>query len=92
MNRGKNIKKLAVICLAGMTALALASCAGDTDPGKNLLMSEEENDRIVDLFSPMEKMEPDAENVARSATDKTVILAEEQLGVKVGYITYTAEN
>ena len=40
----------------------------------------------------MEKMEPDAENVARSATDKTVILAEEQLGVKVGYITYTAEN
>ena len=38
MNRGKNIKKLAVICLAGMTALALASCAGDTDPGKNLAL------------------------------------------------------
>lgn len=92
MNRGRNWRKLAVSCLAGMAALALASCSGDTDSGKNLIMSEEENGRIVNLFSPMEKMEPDAENIARSAMDKTVILAEEQLGVKVGYITYTAEN
>ena len=40
----------------------------------------------------MEKTDPNAENVARSATDKTVIMAEEKLGVSVAYITYTAED
>ena len=32
------------------------------------------------------------ENVARSAADKTILLAEEKLGVSVGYVTYTAED
>lgn len=35
---------------------------------------------------------PDVDNVARSASEKTVILAEERLGVTVDYITYTAED
>ena len=40
----------------------------------------------------MEKMDPDAENVARSAADLTVLMAEERLGVRLAYRTYTAES
>lgn len=40
----------------------------------------------------MEKTEADVENTARSAADKTIMLAEEKLGVQVGYVTYTAED
>lgn len=80
----------AFVCAVG---LLLASCGkGREDPGKNLLPSEEKNERVVNLFSPMEKTAPNMENIARSASEKTVIMAEEKLGVKVEYITYTAEN
>lgn len=44
------------------------------------------------MFSPMEKTMPDVENTARSAADKTIIMAEEKLGVNVEYITYTAAD
>ena len=47
---------------------------------------------MVNLFSPMEKTDPDAENVARTAADLTVAMAEERLGVSVSYWTYTAED
>ncbi len=47
---------------------------------------------MVNLFSPMEKTDPDAENVARSATDLTIAMAEEDLDVTVTYKTYTAED
>ncbi len=77
--------------MALMLFVSMAAC-GSGSHGLNLVETEEENNRIVNLYSPMEKMEPDAENVARSAMDKTVIMAEEKLGVTVGYITYTAEN
>ena len=59
---------------------------------KNLLPGDKQKERFVNLFSPMEKIDPDAENVARSASDLTVMMAEEQLGVTVGYMTYTAED
>ena len=84
--------KTVAVCLAGLSVFSLTACGANSDPGKNLIISEEVEERCVNLFSPMEKTDPDAENVARSATDKTVILAEEQLGVKVAYITYTAED
>ena len=53
---------------------------------------EKESERVVTLFSPMEKSMPDVDNVARSASERTVIMAEEKLGVTVDYITYTAED
>ncbi len=84
--------KTVAVCLAGLSVFSLTACGANSDPGKNLIISEEVEERCVNLYSPMEKTDPDAENVARSATDKTVILAEEQLGVKVAYITYTAED
>ena len=84
--------KTAAVCLAGLSVFSLTACGTNGDPGKDLIISEEVEERCVNLYSPMEKTDPNAENVARSAADKTVILAEEQLGVKVAYITYTAED
>ena len=80
----------AAVCLAAAVLLGAAACGGDTD--RNLLPSEKVSGQVVDLFSPMEKTDPDAENVARTAFDLTVALAEERLGVAVAYQTYTAED
>ena len=77
--------------LAALAVLALAACGKHEDP-TNLLPREEKEERVVNLFSPMEKMDPDAENVARTASDLTVMMAEEQLGVTMVYRTYTAED
>ncbi len=73
-------------------ALTLTSCNNIGKQGNNLISSEEDSGRVVNLFSPMEKTDPDAENIARSASEKTVLMAEERLGVTMAYITYTAEN
>ena len=81
---------MAAACLA---VLVMKSCSAvNNDPGKNLIRQEDEAGRVVNLFSPMEKTGPDAENVARSAADLTVAMAEEKLGVSVAYRTYTAED
>ena len=84
-------KRYVAILAAGIVILASASC-GNGEKTKNLLPGDKQKERIVNLFSPMEKIDPDAENVARSASDLTVMMAEEQLGVTVGYMTYTAED
>ena len=77
--------------LAALTILSLASC-GKQEAPKNLLPQDREEERVVNLFSPMEKIDPDAENVARTASDLTVAMAEEALDVTMVYRTYTAEN
>ncbi len=79
-------------CLTAAVTLSMAACGGEDGGDLNLVASQEENHRTVNLFSPMEKTDPHAENVARNAADKTIVMAEEKLGVTVGYITYTAEN
>lgn len=91
MDVRKNKKKnAAVFCLAGLAALMLTACG--SLPEDNVMTFEKESERVVTLFSPMEKTKPDVENVARSASEKTVVMAEEELGVTVDYITYTAED
>ncbi len=77
--------------LAGVVVLAFTACGKEEDQ-KNLIREDREEERIVNFFSPMEKSDPDAENVARSASELTVIMAEEELGVTMAYRTYTAEN
>ena len=57
-----------------------------------LVIENEETAREIVMFSPMEKTEADTVNTARSAADKTIIMAEEKLGVSVSYVTYTAED
>lgn len=91
MNK-ESVKKFGVFCLAGLAAVSIAACKGNGDNSKNIIISEDKTKRVINLFSPMEKTRPDADNVARTAADKTIVLAEEKLGVSVQYNTYTAEN
>ena len=76
--------------LAVLMVLPLSGCGGK-DSG-NLIADRTEDGRIVNMFSPMEKTDPDAENVARTASDLTVMMAEERMGMTMVYRTYTAEN
>ncbi len=90
--KGKKVdfRKAATALLTGTAILIMTAC-GSKD-SFNLVESDKDEARVVTLYSPMEKTNPDAENVARSACDKTILMAEEKLGVSVGYVTYTAEN
>ena len=90
-NRISHLMKLTVVFLTEMVWI-MSACNNKEESDMNLLEFKEEHNRIVNLFSPMEKTDPDAENVARSAADKTIQMAEEKLGVTVNYNTYTAED
>lgn len=92
MKRNKNLRIFAAAGLAAALLPMLTACGGSPDSNRNMIITEEKEERPVNLFSPMEKTEPDAENTARSATDTTIAMAEERLGVTVAYRTYTAEN
>ena len=76
--------------LAVLVLVSLTACGGRET--KNLVSHYTEETETVNLFSPMEKTDPDAENVARTASDQTVTMAEEALNVTVVYRTYTAED
>ena len=76
--------------LAVLVLVSLTACGGRET--KNLVSHYTEETETVNLFSPMEKTDPDAENVARTASDQTVTMAEEALNVNVVYRTYTAED
>ncbi len=92
MSRKSDFRKLALLCFVGAVAFSVAACGGKGGSDDNVIIVEDEKEREVYLFSPMEKTEVDVENVARSAADKTIMLAEERLGVSVRYVTYTAED
>ena len=89
--KAHKIRSWTAACLAAVTVLSLVSCGGHEIP-TNLLSQDEGAKRVVNLFSPMEKSNPNAENVARTAADLTISMAEERLGVTVDYCTYTAED
>lgn len=78
--------------VAALAALALVGCGGG-EGTRNLAVHDEGDDGlVVNFFSPMEKASPDAENTARTASDQTIAMAEEALGLTVAYRTYTAED
>lgn len=91
-NSEKRVKKFAVCCIAMLASAAMVACGGEESPSRNLIQPTEENEHVVNMFSPMEKTDPEVDNVARTAADLTVAMAEEKQGVKVEYITYTAED
>ena len=86
------VKKAMAVCLAGVMTLMATACGGQKEAERNLISSEQGEKVVVNLFGPMEKTNPEAENIARSAFDQTVIMAEDALDVTVIYRTYTAEN
>lgn len=85
-------RKPVVLLFGLLAAVMLFSCGFKEEEGINLAASREENEKVVNMFSPMEKTDPGVENTARSASDKTVIMAEEALGLTMAYRTYTAED
>lgn len=89
----KPIKKqrLLSVFLASLTFLSFTACGAKEEP-VNLLPQDEGAKRVVNFFSPMEKIDPNAENVARTASDLTVAMAEEELDLTMAYRTYTAED
>lgn len=91
MKKKFNTRKCLAAGLALLTLFMLAACGGSKDD-TSMIISSESDIRIVNLFSPMEKTDPNVENVARSAADMTILLAEERLDVRVAYRTYTAED
>lgn len=73
-----------VFLLMGLLALWLAACKDKEDPEQNLITQDTKSERVVNMFSPMEKSSATAKNVARSASDLTILMAEEELGGERG--------
>ncbi len=84
--------KAFAFCLAGIAAISLTACGGKGPSDKNLVSSKRDSGSVVNLFGPMEKSKPDADNIARTAFDITVGMAEKKHNLTVEYRTYTAEN
>ena len=90
MKKSGKIWPLAATAIA--IVLGLAACGKGKSSDINLAEEEQAEKKVVNLFGPMEKSDPDADNIARAAHELTVLIAEEKLGVKVEYRTYTAED
>ncbi len=88
----KNGKRLAALLLIGAMMVTMAACARQEDLEENLVSDRVNNTKMVNLFGPMERTDPDADNIARTAFDITVSAAEKKTGITVEYRTYTAEN
>ncbi|EOS52291.1 ABC transporter substrate-binding protein [Adlercreutzia caecimuris] len=90
--RGSLRRRIVSGAVAVFAALTLVAC-GSGEGTRNLAVHDEGDDGpVVNFFSPMEKVSPDAENTARTASDQTIAMAEQALGLTVAYRTYTAED
>lgn len=87
-----NTKKILAILITVVTVFVVNACKSNENNSKNLISYEQENEKVVNLFGPMEKTNPNADNIARTAFDMTVAIAEQKLNLLVEYRTYTAEN
>ena len=71
----KRARKGAVAVVALVGALVLGACSAPV-PAENLAVQDADEGRTVNFFSPMEKISPDTENTARTASDLTIAMAE----------------
>ena len=69
----EKIKRWAALCIVGILVMMIPACGGNKS-NNNLITFEKKDKRVVTLFSPMEKTKPDADNIARSASEKTVMV------------------
>lgn len=90
----RNIYKLTAVFLIGVLTCMASACGTNKKPdlGENLVNNEKEEKNTVILFGPMGKTNLDGENTLRTAQERTVIMAEEALGISVDYNTYTAQD
>lgn len=72
--------------------LMLAACSSRIKTDENLVSSDDDDVKVINLFGPMEKSKPNVNNIARTAFDLTIEMAEQELNLTVRYRTYTAEN
>jgi len=84
------MKKILLLLISFITIFSFTACTNHQN--SNLITSESQQQKVVNLFGPMEKTNPNADNIARTAFDMTVALAEQKLNLLVEYRTYTAEN
>ena len=82
---------MTAIIFMGISVYTAAAC-GKEMPQGNLISSDKGEQTTVKMFGPMGKTDPDAENTLRTAQERTVIMAEEALGITVDYNTYTAQD
>lgn len=88
----EKFNRLSAACLIGIMTLILAACGSKTSIDPNLVSNDDDDKKVVNLFGPMEKSRPNVNNIARTAFDLTVEMAEEELDLIVRYRTYTAED
>lgn len=60
-----NFKKFAITCLAGTVVFIMTACGNKEEKSRNLVTSADKDKKVVNLFGPMEKSNPDADNMAR---------------------------
>ena len=65
------VKGFAVL-LAGLALTGMAACGRKGNGAVNLADGEEQTERVVNLFGPTEKSNPDVDNIARTAQELTV--------------------
>ena len=87
----KRNRTLRSVLLTGAFLWTLSAC-GRPDADKNLITNPDETKVVVNMFTPMEKSNPNAENVARTAQEISIMEAEEKLDLRVEYRSYTAED
>lgn len=87
-----NFIKVSAVLLAGAAVFATASCAKEETLDTNLIQEDQGVQKVVNLFTPVEKSNPNAGNVARTAQEISIMEAEEKLDLRVEYRSYTAED
>lgn len=88
----KERKKRRIVLLAVIMVFAMAACGKQEDDNLNLADQKDDNKKLVNMFTPSGRSDPDADNTAMTAQEKTVIMAEEKLNLRVEYRTYMAED
>lgn len=88
----RNFIKVSAVLLVGAAVFATASCAKEETLDTNLVQEDQGVQKVVNLFTPVEKSNPNAGNVARTAQEISIMEAEEKLDLRVEYRSYTAED
>ncbi len=86
------MKKILSFFMAGVIMFTVVACSSNDKKNSNLMIYEQKERKVINLFGPMEKSNPGLDNMARNAFDKTISIAEQNLDLTVEYRTYTAEN